>query len=79
MRSGSGFTSSIASPSRVGADRCRRRPWDEKRLCIRVNPDVDAVTHPYISTGLSEHKFGIDIAEAEAVYSRRGRLPNVCG
>ena len=31
---------------------------------IRVNPDVDASTHPYISTGLSEHKFGIAIAEA---------------
>jgi len=37
---------------------------------IRVNPDVDAVTHPYISTGLSQHKFGIDIAEAAAVYER---------
>jgi diaminopimelate decarboxylase len=37
---------------------------------IRVNPDVDAATHPYISTGLSEHKFGIAIAEAEAVYER---------
>ena len=37
---------------------------------IRVNPDVDAVTHPYISTGLSQHKFGIDIAEAEDVYER---------
>jgi diaminopimelate decarboxylase len=37
---------------------------------IRVNPDVDAVTHPYISTGLSQHKFGIAIAEAAAVYER---------
>ncbi|MBS1855818.1 MAG: diaminopimelate decarboxylase [Acidobacteria bacterium] len=37
---------------------------------IRVNPDVDAVTHPYISTGLSQHKFGIAIADAEAVYQR---------
>ena len=37
---------------------------------IRVNPDVDASTHPYISTGLSEHKFGIAIAEATAVYER---------
>ena len=35
---------------------------------IRVNPDVDAATHPYISTGLSQHKFGIGIAEAAAVY-----------
>ena len=37
---------------------------------IRVNPDVDASTHPYISTGLSRHKFGIAIAEAPAVYER---------
>ncbi len=37
---------------------------------IRVNPDVDAVTHPYISTGLSQHKFGIAIADAPAVYER---------
>jgi len=40
------------------------------RFSIRVNPDVDAVTHPYISTGLSQHKFGIAIAEAEQVYDR---------
>ena len=37
---------------------------------IRVNPDVDAVTHPYISTGLSRHKFGIAISGAPAVYER---------
>jgi diaminopimelate decarboxylase len=37
---------------------------------IRVNPHVDAATHPYISTGLSQHKFGIGIAEAAAVYER---------
>ena len=37
---------------------------------LRVNPDVDAATHPYISTGMSDHKFGVDIAEAEAVYDR---------
>ena len=39
-------------------------------IALRVNPDVDAATHPYISTGLREHKFGIDIAEAEGVYER---------
>jgi len=37
---------------------------------LRVNPDVNAETHPYISTGLREHKFGIDIHEAEAIYGR---------
>jgi len=40
------------------------------RFSLRVNPDVDAVTHPYISTGLRDHKFGIDIGEAPAVYHR---------
>jgi diaminopimelate decarboxylase len=44
---------------------------------IRVNPDVDAVTHPYISTGLSQHKFGIAIAEAAAVYHRSRQFGNL--
>jgi len=46
-------------------------------FAIRVNPDVDASTHPYISTGLRDHKFGIDIADAEAVYERARDLPNL--
>jgi diaminopimelate decarboxylase len=44
---------------------------------IRVNPDVDASTHPYISTGLNEHKFGIAIAEAAQVYERAARFPHL--
>ncbi len=47
------------------------------RFALRVNPDVDASTHPYIATGLSDHKFGIDIAEAEAVYERSRAFPNL--
>ena len=46
----------------------------QARFSIRVNPDVDAATHPYISTGLSQHKFGIPIAEAAAVYGEARRL-----
>ena len=46
-------------------------------FAIRVNPDVDASTHPYISTGLREHKFGIDIVDAESVYERARDLPNL--
>lgn len=46
-------------------------------ISLRVNPDVDAGTHPYISTGLKENKFGIDIADAEAVYARAAALPNL--
>jgi diaminopimelate decarboxylase len=43
-------------------------------ISIRVNPDVDAATHPYISTGLRQHKFGVDIAEVEGVYQRARAL-----
>ncbi|MDO3721714.1 diaminopimelate decarboxylase [Marinobacter sp. chi1] len=46
-------------------------------VSLRVNPDVDAGTHPYISTGLKENKFGIDIAEAPGVYARASKLPNL--
>lgn len=46
-------------------------------VALRVNPDVDAATHPYISTGLKQHKFGIDIAEVEEVYERARHLPNL--
>jgi diaminopimelate decarboxylase len=40
------------------------------KIALRVNPDVFAETHPYISTGLREHKFGIDITKAAAIYRR---------
>jgi diaminopimelate decarboxylase len=46
-------------------------------FALRVNPDVNADTHPYISTGLREHKFGIDIHQAEAVYERARALANL--
>ena len=47
------------------------------RIALRVNPDVFAETHPYISTGLSEHKFGIAMAKARAVYARAMQLEGV--
>ena len=43
------------------------------RFALRVNPDVFADTHPYISTGLSEHKFGIDIKQARAIYRKAAK------
>ncbi|MDO7909791.1 diaminopimelate decarboxylase [Pseudomonas sp. 22-AL-CL-001] len=46
-------------------------------VSLRVNPDVDAGTHPYISTGLKENKFGIAIDDAEALYLRAAQLPNL--
>ncbi len=53
----------------------------ERRVCapvaIRVNPDVDAATHPYIATGLKENKFGIEIVAARALYRAARALPHV--
>ena len=46
-------------------------------ISLRVNPDVDARTHPYISTGLKENKFGIDIEEARQCYRRAANLPHL--
>jgi diaminopimelate decarboxylase len=47
---------------------CARRMKVKARFALRVNPDVFAETHPYISTGLREHKFGIDIRKALGMY-----------
>ncbi|MEN9422715.1 MAG: diaminopimelate decarboxylase [Pseudomonadota bacterium] len=46
-------------------------------ISLRVNPDVDAQTHPYISTGLKENKFGIEIGRAEAVYLKAAAMPHL--
>ncbi len=46
-------------------------------IAIRVNPDVDAMTHPYIATGLEKNKFGISIGRAVEEYRNASRLPNV--
>ena len=46
-------------------------------VSLRVNPDVDAGTHPYIATGLRENKFGIDMGEALAAYRRAAELPQL--
>ncbi len=47
------------------------------RIALRVNPDVDAKTHPYISTGLKKNKFGVDIATAEALYAQAAQLAGI--
>ena len=49
----------------------------QARVSLRVNPDVDAATHPYISTGLREHKFGVDMSGVEGVYARAKALPRL--
>ncbi|MGB0733245.1 MAG: diaminopimelate decarboxylase [Pontibacterium sp.] len=49
----------------------------EANISLRVNPDVDAGTHPYISTGLKENKFGVDIDEAPRIYEYAASLANL--
>ncbi len=46
-------------------------------VAIRVNPDVDPETHPYIATGMKKSKFGIDIARAQDQYRTAGELPSI--
>ncbi|MDR0251377.1 MAG: diaminopimelate decarboxylase [Burkholderiales bacterium] len=46
-------------------------------VSFRVNPDVDAKTHPYISTGLKENKFGVPLDEAQALYRQAAALPSL--
>jgi diaminopimelate decarboxylase len=66
-----------SEPELALIDALAHRRGVRARVAVRVNPDVDAATHAYISTGKLAHKFGIDIAEAEAVYERAARLPNL--
>jgi diaminopimelate decarboxylase len=58
--------------SQLASARRKRAP-----IALRVNPDVDAKTHPYISTGLKENKFGVDIGEAERLYALARSLPGI--
>ncbi|MER2529242.1 MAG: diaminopimelate decarboxylase [Candidatus Competibacter denitrificans] len=62
----------LAMLIQVAAAQSRRAP-----VSLRVNPDVDADTHPYISTGLKQNKFGIDVARALAVYQRAAASPHL--
>jgi diaminopimelate decarboxylase len=64
--------SELARVSEVARRLGRRAP-----VAFRVNPDIDARTHPYISTGLRESKFGIAYAEAERIYAAAARLSHI--
>src|ERR1700722_2997724 len=66
-----------SEPELALIDSLAARRGIQARVALRVNPDVDAATHPYISTGLRDHKFGIDIADAETIYERARSLPNL--
>jgi diaminopimelate decarboxylase len=72
------FSFNCESEAEIGLiDELAAHHGAKARVALRVNPDVDAFTHPYISTGLREHKFGVDIADAESVYARAQDLRNI--
>lgn len=56
---------------------CAARLKRDAQVALRVNPDVPAKTHPYISTGLQQHKFGIPIREARRLYAVAARMPRL--
>jgi diaminopimelate decarboxylase len=66
-----------SEPELAVIDALAHRHGIRARVAMRVNPDVDASTHAYISTGRLAHKFGIDISEAEAVYERARQHENL--
>jgi diaminopimelate decarboxylase len=70
------FNVESASELRLLAERAARLK-KKVRIALRVNPDVFAETHPYISTGLREHKFGVDIRVAPALYREAASSKNL--
>jgi diaminopimelate decarboxylase len=58
-------------------DGIARRLGRRAPVALRVNPDIDARTHPYIATGLRESKFGVDYADAERLYAHAAALPGI--
>ena len=66
-----------SEPELALIDALAHRRRVKARVALRVNPDVEAVTHAYISTGRLAHKFGVDIAEAESVYESARRHGNL--
>jgi diaminopimelate decarboxylase len=58
-------------------DSCARRLGTVARVALRVNPDIDARSHPYISTGLRQNKFGVDIGRARELFAAAKKLPGV--
>jgi diaminopimelate decarboxylase len=66
-----------SEPELALIDALAHRRGVKARVALRVNPDVDAMTHAYISTGRLAHKFGVDIGEAEAVYGRAREFANL--
>ena len=76
------FMFNVESASELGVlAECARRMKKRVRVALRVNPDIAAKTHPYISTGMREHKFGVPMPDAIELYrtAAQNRFFNVCG
>ncbi|APG28800.1 diaminopimelate decarboxylase [Syntrophotalea acetylenivorans] len=68
----------VESPQELETiDRVAGRLGKKAGIAIRVNPDVDPQTHPYISTGMKQAKFGINISQALEDYRRAAAMPNL--
>jgi len=72
------FSFNVESEAELEAiDRIARDKGVRAPVAVRINPDVDAGTHRYVSTGRSENKFGIRLHRVAEVYERAARLPNI--
>jgi diaminopimelate decarboxylase len=68
----------LESPQEMFAlNDCAARLGRRAPIAIRVNPDVDPKTHPYIATGLMENKFGIDLGISESMYAQAKEMSNL--
>ena len=77
LTAGVGFFNCESEPELALIDSLAHRRGKQARVALRVNPDVETVTHAYISTGRLAHKFGVDIGDAEAIYERARRHENL--
>ncbi|HEX8078550.1 MAG TPA: alanine racemase, partial [Chthoniobacterales bacterium] len=72
------FSFNVESEAELGLiDEMARGKRVQAPIALRVNPDVDAGTHRYVSTGRSENKFGIGLHRVAEVYERAAKLPNI--
>jgi diaminopimelate decarboxylase len=68
----------VESPAELESIQTIARDMNRRaRVSIRANPDVDPRTHPYISTGMQKHKFGVSLADARDLYRTARQLPNI--
>ena len=77
LREGIGCINLESEPELDRVDRIARGLGVRAPVAFRVNPDIDARTHPYISTGLRENKFGVPHEDAERLYARAARMAGI--